>query len=281
MYLLYSSSSSRSAIVAQTEHTTVSKTEGEEDHGNGELRQTNEPNMSQARPSQAHKLLRTSPDPTFMQPGVGQAMQVVPAPSRQVLLGGPGRGQTGPSASIGLVSGDLRIGSSMTNSVSTSLQTQNFGGFPFAQPAPVNLHSMANRPFSNAQPAPGNLRNMTGGPVSVSGNFEMPKRMMESGSTGLQMQSFAGFHSAQPAPRNPINQGQFPTPQARFEVWHSLEVNSSMIRKGSLLGKGSYAEVFEGVYHGMHGKVKCAVKVYRQIQKAQDEAMEEIKIMGK
>ena len=281
MYFLRSSTNSKSTVVPQIKHTIESKTHGEEDREKDAMGQTNKPKMNQTRYAQVNELSRTVPERTFIQPGVGQAVQVVPTPSRQVLLSGPGRGETVPSASLGLVSGGVRVGSSVTNSVSTSLQAQRFRGFSAAQPAPTNLHSMANRACLNAQPAPGSPRIIEGAPISVSENFGMTKRVAKGGSTGLQIQSFAGFPAMKPASINLVNQGRFLTRQARVEVWRSMEIKSSAIQKGSLLGKGGHAEVFEGVYHGVHGKVKCAVKVYRQMQKAQDEAMEEIKIMGK
>ena len=283
MYSFYLSSKSRSTVVAQTQHAIVHTTEGEEGLQTSEKSQAigSQPKLKQTRSPKANQLSQTARDQAFSTPRVGQAMQVVPVPSRQVLPNVPGRGQPAFSASNGMVQGEFRIENSMGKNATTNLQIQSFGYFPAAQPLSTNMNSMANHHHPNVQPVAWNLRNVTSGPFQASGTFGMRNSMTNSASTGFRIQSFGGFTNLQPAPVNPINQGQFPTPQARIEVWRSLEINSSMIQKGSLLGKGSYAEVFEGVYHGMHGKVKCAVKVYRQMQKARNEAMEEIKIMGK
>ena len=70
--------------------------------------------------------------------------------------------------------------------------------------------------------------------------------------------------------------------QAKTELWRSMEVNGSNLKRGRRLGQGSYAEVYKGRLNMSRamGIVDCAIKVYRSTasEKQLKEAMREIQL---
>ena len=55
-----------------------------------------------------------------------------------------------------------------------------------------------------------------------------------------------------------------------------MQRDRRLIKRGELLGQGSYA----GVYRGFMGNVQCAIKVYKSMQAAQRDGQDEIKLMS-
>ena len=73
--------------------------------------------------------------------------------------------------------------------------------------------------------------------------------------------------------------GLFETCQAKIGLWKQIEVQASVVERGEVLGRGTYAEVFKARAFG----VDCAVKLYRSTAtpKQLRDAFNEIKITGR
>ena len=70
--------------------------------------------------------------------------------------------------------------------------------------------------------------------------------------------------------------GAYHSCQARIELWRQLEIKAQMVKRGELLGRGSYAEVYKGRARGS----ECAIKVFRNTatQRHRDDAIHEMKL---
>ena len=70
----------------------------------------------------------------------------------------------------------------------------------------------------------------------------------------------------------------FKSCQARINLWDLLLIDNSYVERRELLGRGAYAEVYEGQVRGL----KCAIKLYRSTasQKQLKEAKREIMLMA-
>ena len=69
----------------------------------------------------------------------------------------------------------------------------------------------------------------------------------------------------------------FKSSQQRVNLWQYIMVDAKDVKRGKLLGRGAYAEVYEG---RALGGIECAIKLYRStaLEKQRKEAMREIRL---
>ncbi len=125
----------------------------------------------------------------------------------------------------------------------------------------------------------------------TSDSSQLTPNFVASPPAGAQMGSFKAqrfgpvlpqrFNAASASSQaNAVQRGPrvFKSCQARVNLWDFLLIDNSYVERRELLGRGAYAEVYEGQVRGL----TCAIKLYRSTasQKQLDEAKREIMLMA-
>ena len=148
-----------------------------------------------------------------------------------------------------------------------AMPTGSFGAQSFGPGVPQNLSAASGG--SNFTPS-----------FVGSSLVRAPIRSLNAQSFGPVFLRSFNAESALGSQINAVQRGPrvFKSCQARVNLWDLLLIDNSYVERRELLGRGAYAEVYEGQVRGLN----CAIKVYRSTasQKQLKEARREIMLMA-
>ena len=147
--------------------------------------------------------------------------------------------------------------------------------------AAILAESMRPKPIVNS--GQGLLLNASSGSRYLGKDGVLQAQALATMGMGVSQHNLSAWSGGSPIGSFQQTQGQisgrqlsYASCQQQVAVWSLMRREWGVIKRGELLGRGSFADV----YSGLMGSVRCAIKVYKSTQSAQKDGQDEIKLMS-